>query len=149
MSISPGPANTPARRLGPRPLGCIFAQQGYRRCLYPCGPGTARVGGMEPPGGRARGLGLWVGSSSCSCLSGGWGRRAGFGWVVGLVAVLFVGGVGQVDAQVGHGEGVDCSVVVTTAGRVSVSPVKGLVVVASHVVVNVITRLSPPLVVSS
>ena len=47
------------------------------------------------------------------------------------------------------GKGLDCSVVVTTAGRVSVSPVKGLVVVASHVVVSVMVRLSSPRVTSS
>ena len=47
------------------------------------------------------------------------------------------------------GKGSDLSVVVTMAGRVSVSPVKGLVVVASHVVLNAITRLSSPRVTSS
>ena len=47
------------------------------------------------------------------------------------------------------GKGLDRSVVVMIDGRVSVWPVKGLVVVASHVVVSVMVRLSPPRVVSS
>ena len=95
--VQPGPAAAGELSAGPRALGGVSARRGYRRCLYPWGPGTRGSGEWSRPGAGSRvgvvgrvlllsssvwwvgrpgsGWARWVGSPSCPCPSGGRGCR--------------------------------------------------------------------------